>query len=98
MRELDRLKINDKVQHFSAYVVLGLLPQIAFKRRKSGIAAALLMILLGLALEEVQFFAPGRTPDPTDGVADCFGVICGLLLGLSSRFARLRPTEHGPAK
>lgn len=92
--ELEWLNINDKVQHFSAYVVLGLLPQIAF-RRKGGLIAAFGMILSAFALEGLQSFAPGRTPDVLDGVAGSLGVVCGLILGLISRFLLLRSNAPG---
>jgi VanZ family protein len=94
LEELAWLKINDKVQHFSAYLVLGLLPQIAF-RRKGGLIAAFFMILSGFALEALQSFAPGRTPDVLDGVSGSLGVVCGLILGLISRFLLLRPKAPG---
>jgi hypothetical protein len=93
--ELGRLEINDKVQHFSAYVLLGLLPQIAFRRR-GGLVAALLMILLAFILEGLQFFVPDRTPDVLDGLSGSGGVVCGLILGLISRFVLLRSTKNVP--
>ena len=92
--ELDLLKINDKVEHFSAYVVLGLLPQLAF-RRTGGLLVAFLMILSAFVLEALQSFAPGRTPDVLDGVAGSLGVVCGLILGLISRFVLLRSNAPG---
>jgi len=69
MESLDRvvplLEINDKVVHYGAYGGLGFLSILAFQRR-SGIAVAVSMILLGILLEIAQRFAPGRTPDPLD--------------------------------
>jgi len=83
MESLDRvvplLEINDKVVHYGAYAGLGFLSILAFHRR-SGIAVAVSMILLGILLEIAQRFAPGRTPDPLDALANTLGIFTGITL------------------
>jgi VanZ family protein len=85
MASRNGLGINDKVMHFSAYIFLAMLPVISFETRLSGIRTALLMILLGVALEGGQHFSPGRTTDIWDAVSNTVGTLCGILLGLVLR-------------
>ena len=78
-------QISDKAFHFVAYFVLAILPVTSFESRRGGLTTALLMAVLGLALEGGQTFSPGRTVEITDVIANNFGVLCGLLLGLPLR-------------
>lgn len=90
MLAISRLNINDKVQHFCAYLALSSLPVIAFRDRRSGILAALSMFVLGLLMEWGQHFSPGRTPELGDVIANGAGVACGALLALPIRAAAVR--------
>jgi VanZ family protein len=69
----------DKVAHFGAYAVLGVL--LAHGQRESAIAPSW-ALALGLAYaatdEWHQSFVPGRSADPADWVADALGVAAGL--------------------
>lgn len=85
MRTVYALHINDKVLHFSAYLLLSVLPAISFSNRRRGIAAAVLMALLGILLEGGQHFSPGRDVSLGDVLANNIGVICGLIIGLPLR-------------
>jgi hypothetical protein len=78
-----RLHINDKVQHFCAYLALSSLPVIGFRDRRRGIVAGLSMFVLGVFLEGGQHFSPGRAVELGDVLAN--GVSCGALLGLPIR-------------
>jgi VanZ family protein len=80
-----RLHINDKVQHFCAYLTLSLLPVTGFRDRRPGIVASLSMFLLGVILEGLQNFSPGRAVELSDVIANGAGVSCGTLLGLHIR-------------
>jgi len=80
-----RSPLNDKGLHFSAYLVLALLPVAGFERRRLGVVTGALMVLLGLALEGGQSFSPGRHVEFNDLVANGTGVLCGILLGLPLR-------------
>jgi hypothetical protein len=92
MVAIGRLHINDKVQHFCAYLALSFLPVIGFRDRRRGIVAGLSMFILGILLEAGQHFSPGRSVELGDALANGAGVSCGALLGLPIRtlFAILR--------
>jgi VanZ family protein len=80
-----RSPLNDKGLHFSAYLVLALLPVVGFEQRRLGVVAGALMVLLGIVLEGGQSFSPGRHVELNDLVANGVGVLCGILLGLPLR-------------
>jgi hypothetical protein len=86
MRGVDRLGIWDKALHFVAYFFLATLPVLGFQG-KTGALWAGSMALLGLLLEFAQNFAPGRSPEFADELANITGVACGILFGLSLRAA-----------
>jgi VanZ family protein len=85
MVAVGRLHINDKVQHFCAYLALSFLPVIGFRDRRRGLMAGLSMFLLGVLMEAGQHFSPGRAPELGDVIANGAGVGCGALLGLPFR-------------
>ena len=85
MVAVGRLHINDKVQHFCAYLALSSLPVIGFRDRRRGIVAGLSMFVLGVLLEGGQHFSPGRAVELGDVIANGMGVSCGLLLALPIR-------------
>jgi VanZ family protein len=85
LRLMSRAPLGDKGLHFSAYLVLALLPVVGFERRRLGVVTGALMVLLGLALEGGQSFSPGRQVEFNDVVANGVGVLCGILLGLPLR-------------
>jgi hypothetical protein len=85
MVAIGRLNINDKVQHFCAYLALSSLPVIGFQDRRRGIIAGLAMFILGVLMEAGQHFSPGRAVELGDVIANGAGVGCGALLGLPIR-------------
>jgi VanZ family protein len=85
MVAVGRLHINDKVQHFCAYLTLSFLPVLGFHDRRRGIMACLSMFGLGVILEGGQHFSPGRAVELGDVLANGAGVSCGALLGLPLR-------------
>ena len=87
MVAVGRLHINDKLQHFCAYLVLSALPIIGFRDRRRGLMAGLSMFVLGILLEGGQHFSPGRAVELGDVLANGAGVSCGALLGLPIRAA-----------
>ena len=72
--------IGDKVEHVIAYAVLGLLG--AASSDRSVMHVILGLSIFGSAIEMLQTFPPGRSPDPLDVVADAAGaaVGCGLAI------------------
>ena len=84
MLALDKLAINDKVQHLLAYCFLAFLPAIHEGRRN--LAVLLVMApALGVLLEFGQLYSPGRSFDVYDMVADAAGVIIGAAVGWALR-------------
>ena len=79
------LHINDKVQHFCAYLALSSVAVIGFRDRRRGIIAGLSMFILGVLLEGGQHFSPGRAVELRDVIANGAGVSCGTLLGFPIR-------------
>ena len=72
MVAVGRLHINDKLQHFCAYLVLSALPIIGFRDRRRGLMAGLSMFVLGILLEGGQHFSPGRAVELVDVLVELF--------------------------
>ena len=85
MVAVGRLRINDKVQHFCAYLALSSLPVIGFRDGSRGIVAGLSMFLLGILMEAGQHFSLGRAVELGDVIANGAGVSCGVLLAFPIR-------------
>ena len=83
--DIGRLRVNDKVMHFCAYLALSFLPVIGCQDRRRGLMAGLSMFLLGVLMEAGQHFSPGRAVELGDVLANGAGVSCGTLLGLPIR-------------
>ena len=71
---------HDKWAHFGAYVLLGLFPVTGARSLRVGLSLALAAIPLGGVLELLQHFAPGRTPDVFDALANSEGAIAGICI------------------
>jgi VanZ family protein len=81
---------HDKWAHFGAYAVLGFLPVTGLRSLRLGLLLALAAIPLGAALELLQHFVPGRTPDVFDALANSVGAVAGICAaGVSRRLLRL---------
>jgi VanZ family protein len=83
MRLLDATHISDKVFHFTAYLGLAFIPVLGFRLTR-GIACAMVMIFLGVALEFIQRMV-GRDLEIGDMVANTLGVLVGIGLALLAR-------------
>jgi VanZ family protein len=80
MKELDKLELSDKLEHFGAYLVLAMLPALHEKRRNV-IATTFGAIALGVALEYAQRYTGWRDFEYGDMVADAAGAIAGAVVG-----------------
>src|SRR5947199_9582399 len=69
MTAVGSLHINDKVQHFCAYLALSSSAVIGFRDRRRGIVVGLSMFILGVLLEGGQHFSPGRAVEFGDVMA-----------------------------
>lgn len=79
----------DKVAHFGAFAVLGLLLARGARKRGLSVAWPMLLGFAYAATDEIhQAFVPGRYPDAADWVADALGVVVGCFLLYRRRAAR----------
>ena len=79
---LPEVPVDDKAEHALAYAALGLLGAAS----SHGIARLILgLAAYGTALELLQAFSPGRSPDPTDALADIIGTCLGAAIGIALR-------------
>lgn len=76
--------ISDKVEHVIAYAVLGLLG--AASSERSVIRVILGLAVFGIAIELLQTFSPGRSPDLLDVLADIAGATLGSGLVIPLRY------------
>lgn len=79
LRALDALNVSDKLVHFTAYLILMLLPAL----HETRLVTALLafgIVLLGALLEFGQVLIPSRSPEVADALANLIGVLCGLAI------------------
>ncbi len=81
---LSSAPVDDKALHFTAYFVLGFLPALHERMRLARILIVA-SIWLGIALEFGQRVFSGRSFEIGDMVADGFGALSGLVLGLLAR-------------
>jgi len=72
---------SDKIFHSLAYLWLAVLPAFGFKQNRAAITASLSMILMGIGLEILQAFIPGRFSSVVDIIANCIGVFTGIFMG-----------------
>jgi VanZ family protein len=86
----------DKLAHFGAYAVLGVLLAWAAVASRWSIAWPVLIGLAYAASDEIhQYFVPGRSSDAGDWLADALGVGAGCLLVYRVLSGRLR--QRAPA-
>jgi VanZ family protein len=85
IRAVGKLPVSQKLLHFCGYTWMAFLALLVIKRRPLAIAAALAMILLGVALEFGQKLVPGRAFEIRDMFINGFGVLTGIAIGIVSR-------------
>ena len=72
---LPSISFSDKAQHLITYAALGMLGAASSGR---GVLRTILgLAVLGIAIELLQGFSPGRSPDALDAVADVIGACLG---------------------
>jgi VanZ family protein len=90
----------DKVAHFGAYGLLGVLLAFAAERSRLPLLAAVVLgVLYGASDEIHQMYVPGRSPDVLDWAADAAGVVtaCFLYTRWRSRRAAALSAAGGDA-
>jgi VanZ family protein len=82
LQEVATLGVNDQVEHALAYAVLaGLLLLVRGLQRKTLVTLLISLQIMGIALEFVQLFVPGRAAEVNDALADLGGIVLGAVLG-----------------
>lgn len=85
---------DDKIYHFLAYLILAILWVTYIRHHpKNGkvLIATIILILFGVILELVQHrFNPNRTYDNLDLLANCLGVVVGMLIAVRKDIIKLK--------
>lgn len=79
----------DKLAHAGAYGALAAIPAFFVRQALTALAIALVLVLMGGAMELAQVFLPNRWPGLFDLAANIFGVCAGLAAGRLARPIRL---------
>ena len=75
----------DLILHFLLYALLSGLAVIIFHNRKTALLIAISLLPLGTLLECAQLYIRSRTFGLDDLIANCIGVLIGLLVGIAYR-------------
>lgn len=85
---------DDKIYHLLAYVLLSVLWVTYVKshsKRFKVLIATFALIVFGIILELIQHpFNPNRTYDNLDMLANCFGVVVGMLIAIRIDIIKLK--------
>jgi VanZ family protein len=85
---------DDKIYHFLAYVIFALLWVTYIKNHpkiNSVHITTIVLIIFGIILELVQHrFNPNRTYDNLDLLANCLGVVVGMLIAVRIDIIKLK--------
>jgi len=81
----DDLGLNDKLVHFTSYMVLASLPVTFLEWIGTGAVSCGCLIILGGCIEFLQKLVPGRSCELGDMIANSLGVSAGLLIALLVR-------------
>ena len=94
-RSLPSIGVSDKLEHFAAYALLGLIAGCAFPTQRATILLMAFLSTLGIALELGQWFVPGRSAETFDAIASGLGACTtlGMHLLLRSRLAGTKAIE-----
>ena len=70
----------DKIVHASLYGIMGVLAYIAFNTLGKRIIIFIFMFLLGVSLELLQIYIPGRDASLYDALANATGLVLSFLI------------------
>lgn len=71
---------KDKIVHLAAYFVMGIFAWTAVTTMKRKLYLLFSSVLLGVVLELVQEFVPGRSMDVADAAANTAGVVLAYIV------------------
>ena len=75
----------DNVLHLVAFAVLGVVVPLTFRERRRALWAFVFLLALGLCLELVQVYIPGRRCQLSDALGNALGLLFGGLVGMGLR-------------
>ncbi|HUL05495.1 MAG TPA: VanZ family protein [Candidatus Acidoferrum sp.] len=81
-RDVPKVGVSDKLEHAIAYFGLAILGGLAFRERRRLLYLFVILCAMGGAIELLQAFSPGRTPELADAVADAAGAAAGIFVAL----------------
>ena len=70
----------DKIGHFIAYLAFSFFAGLVFSRKQKYMIALILGFVLGIVLEKIQSFIPGRSMSIFDVYANTAGLISGFIV------------------
>ena len=86
--ELPKLELWDKLEHALAYAVVAVAAGVGWAgHRRAKALLGIGLMVLGVVLEFLQSFVPGRLTDPGDALANLTGILVGL--GIVAAVARV---------
>jgi VanZ family protein len=71
---------KDKVAHLLAYFAMGVLAWVAVTTMRRRLYLLFFSVVLGVALEFIQEYVPGRSMDAADAAANTAGVVLAYLV------------------
>ncbi|MGQ9919931.1 MAG: VanZ family protein [Desulfobacca sp.] len=87
---------GDIALHFCCFFLLAFLPVYDVSHIRQGLFLALLMAIVGAAIEMAQLFLPGRDCSPLDIFTNNLGVVTGLLAAALCRGRKkIKEKEYG---
>jgi VanZ family protein len=84
--DLPKVAVSDKIEHAGAYFVLAILGGLGLRERRSLLFLFIVLCAMGGAIELLQAFSPGRSPDVFDALANATGAAAGILVALAFGF------------
>jgi VanZ family protein len=81
-RDLPKVGVSDKLEHALSYFVLAILGSFGFREPRGLLYLFVLLCAMGGAVELLQAFSPGRSPDVFDALANATGAAAGILVAL----------------
>lgn len=90
-------QLGDKPQHFAAYALLSFLVMRGWAGTRFLFVIFLGVLVLGAAIEGLQWFVPGRSMEMLDVLANAFGTVTGLIVAAAWISLRAKPAPRAPA-
>ncbi|MCI0428961.1 MAG: VanZ family protein [Rhodospirillales bacterium] len=78
-KEIPAVGVSDKIEHVTAYALLGLAGGLAFPSCRAAMLLLALLPLLGIGLELAQSLVADRSSEVADAIADWVGATLTLL-------------------